>query len=494
MRYTSNQFREKQKKTKITAAVLTVLVLTGVGYVVFNKVTDDRFPDATPRIGDGVNTSTPSGRGLPPFIYSMRTAWTEPVYDDFQLDSLTDLGITYAQGLPSFFWAATESGPNGDFMKWGVTDGQMDKLSARGIKVIPFLQTPKLRGLHWDQSILRTDPRYAEEYGEYAYEVVSRYKNHPAWSGVVAVWGGSSDIWDRENNVNDPEIVVPLLNAVYDGIKRADPNTIVVGFNMGTDTMSEAEWIEWHERAFRLNPRFDWFGVQTHSVPVGTIPGNQYAGLMGIANIRRFLDTRGYGKKPMFLNEGGFHIFNSGYTEQSQAEQAVQTYVSSRALSESINLKGWVYFTLFGDGDSAKNCGESNDGDNWGIMTCLDLSNPLEKPQPRVAYRALKTLFSTINFSAYAYEATEKGAPNQTAPFVFRFAKSDNRSAKLWVVFSPRRFVKGGSEPVRQDVTINISPARQATRVDILGNQTTVRADGDGNVTVRSGSSPIFVR
>ena len=440
--------------------------------------------------GVTVTPASPVARIIPPFIFAMRTSWPNPAIDDFQLNAVNDLGMRYVQGTPSFIWLSGESGSNGNVYKWSEFDGHMNKLAARGQKVIAFLMLPKLAGLHWNQSILRTDPRYRAEYEEYAYEIVNRYKNHPAWSGIVSVWGASSDVWGG-TPFNEPEVEIPLLNAAYDGIKRADPNTIVVGFNMATTFTDGADWEQWHRRAFNLSPKFDWFGIQTHSVPVGAMHSdNIYGGMMGLMNIRRFLDERGYADKPIFQNEGGFHIFNSIFNQQSQAEQAVETFVTVRALN--INIKGWVYFTMFGTVTSSSRCGANEDGDNWGIMSCA-VEPYTSLPQPRPAYRALQTLFNTVDFDAYNYEATESSfVANQIAPFVFRFVKATNQSTKLWVVFSPRSI--SGAEPSTQNVSINISPALQAIKIEILGNQSAVQADASGNISVQSTASPVFIR
>src|SRR3990172_5417882 len=79
----------------------------------------------------------------------------------------------------------------------------------------------------------RNDSRLPPEYGEFAYEVVKRYSSHPAWPGIVAVFGGSSDVFG-EHPWHEPEVQVPLINAAYDGVKRANASTIVVGINLAT--------------------------------------------------------------------------------------------------------------------------------------------------------------------------------------------------------------------------------------------------------------------
>ena len=237
---------------------------------------------------------------LPPFVVTVR-AYGGAGHDAAQLASMQDLGLEYIHGFVGFNWDLIET--QDDDWKWDWVDERMDLAAEFGLRVIPFLMIPK-EDLPW---LTRTDPRMPEEYGEYAYEFTRRYRGHSAWSGLVAVWGGSSDILVGDYPGLAPEVVVPLLNAAYEGIKRADPETIVIGFNMATTASSAEQWEQWRERAFALGPLFDWFGVQSHNVLVTELedPG-AYAGLMGLTNVRAFLDAHGYGDRPLFLNEGGF--------------------------------------------------------------------------------------------------------------------------------------------------------------------------------------------
>ncbi|MEW5941038.1 MAG: hypothetical protein AB1750_15330 [Chloroflexota bacterium] len=410
---------------------------------------------------------------LPPFIYTVR-AYGGGGYDQFQCETMKQMGLEYVQGLVDFSWVNLQRGY--DIWKWEATDAQMDALAKCGMKTIAFTITPKLEGLHWDESVRRDDPRYVEAYGEFAYRLVERYHDHPAWSGLVTVWGGSSDVWG-ESWAGEPRVVVPLMNAAYDGIKRADPNTIVAGFNMATTFTTGEDWKQWHERAFAFNPRFDWFGVQSHAVPpTMIIPDNIYAGLAGLTNVRRFLDEHGYADKPMWLNEGGFPYGEDlgGLPEDIHAQFVAETFLLAPALG--IDLRGWVYFQYF---DKTRNA------DDMGLMTTLAESDP---PRPRLAWTALQTLFAQVSFFDYAFVSRISGEFNQPDPYVLLFARPDG--ARLWAIFSPR--VKKG-EPVNQPTTIHIAPAGRAILVSMLGEQLEVVADANGNVTVASSAEPVYV-
>src|SRR4030042_5205450 len=143
---------------------------------------------------EGRPASTAVARALPEFVCTVR-AYGGAGYDDFQRRSMKELGLDYVQGLVDFTWGNIERGDN--VWKWIATDEQMDQLARAGLKVIAFLILPKSPGLPWDETILRTDPTFAPQYEEFAYQFVNRYHKHPAWSGLIAVWGGSSDVFGQ---------------------------------------------------------------------------------------------------------------------------------------------------------------------------------------------------------------------------------------------------------------------------------------------------------
>jgi hypothetical protein len=421
-------------------------------------------------------------RALPEFIPTVR-AYGGAGYDDFQRRSMRKLGLGYVQGLVDFTWDHIERGDN--VWKWVVADEQMDRLAESGLKVVAFLICPKSPGLPWDETITRADPRFATQYEEFAYHLVDRYHSHPAWSGLIAVWGGSSDVFG-EHPFHDPEVQVPLLNAAYRGVKRADPATIVISFNLSTSISTPRQWEDWFERAFAMGPQFDWFGLHTYHAPVTCMGGPEsYAGVLGFANVRKFLDRYGYADKPLWLNEGGFNCGADlgGLPERTHAEQAIQAYIVSRTLD--VNLKGWVYFEYF----SKTHLFEGSQADP-GLMSSLDQHNP---PEPRPAWLALQTLIRTVEFFDYDFDARLSGTYNEPSPpFVYRFRGRRTPSDRLWVVFSG--WGTGKRKPVDQEVAIDVSPVSRVTQIDMLGSQTTIPSDASGRVTVTSTSSPVYLK
>ncbi len=431
---------------------------------------------------EGVAQVAAEDRTLPEFVCTVR-AYGGAGYDEFQRGSMRELGLDYVQGLVDFTWDHIERGDN--IWKWIAADEQMDQLARSGLKVIAFLICPKSLGLPWDESIHRADPRFAAQYGEFAYQVVNRYHKYPAWSGLIAVWGGSSDVFG-EHPFHAPEVQVPLLNAAYEGVKRADPRTTVISFNLSTSISTPRQWEDWFERAFALRPKFDWFGLHTYHVPVTSLDSpDDYAGAIGLTNVRKFLDRHGYADKPLWLNEGGFNCGEDlgGLAEQAHAEQVVEAYIVSRTLG--VNLKGWVYFEYF----SKTHLFEESSADP-GLMTALDQHKP---PQPRLAWRALQTLIKTVGFFDYDFDTQVSGTYNEhVPPFVYRFRGRSKPTDMLWVAFSGPGTNK--RQPVAQDITIDIAPATRATVIDMLGTQKVLQPDSSGHVTVTAGSAPIYLK
>ncbi len=416
----------------------------------------------------------------PDFIFTVRS-YNGAGYDEFQRTSMNDLGLEHVQGLADFMWENIEA--ENDEWKWDGTDAGMDALSQAGLKVIPFIQCPKIVGLPWDSTITRDDPVFIAEYQEFAYEVASRYHDHPAWSGLVALMGASSDIWDHSEPLTDPEVVVPLMNAAYDGIKQADSSIIIIGFNFGSGISTE-EWEEYHTRAFALSPKFDWYSAHCHDLPVTLIdPAGSYGGVYGLTNIRSFLDSYGYTDKAIWMNEGGFRCGEDlgGISEERQAEQIIESYIVPRALD--IDFNGWVYFEYF------SKTHEFEGGADFGLMTPLDEHDP---PEPRTAWTALQVLIKTVQFFDYEFDAKLSGEFGESSPpFVYRFVHQSNPLSQLYIIFSPWL---PPEDPIEQTVVLNIAPATYCVRIDMLGEQNTILANASGAVAVTSTSSPTYLK
>jgi hypothetical protein len=269
--------------------------------------------------------------------------------------------------------------------------------------------------------------------------------------------------------------------AGYDQFQRGSMRELGLDYVQG---LVDFTW-DHVERAFALRPKFDWFGLHTYHVPVTSLDSpDAYAGVIGLTNVRKFLDRHGYADKALWLNEGGFNCGEDlgGLPEQTHAEQVVETYVVSRTLG--VNLKGWVYFEYF----SKTHLFEGSSADP-GLMTALDQHKP---PRPRLAWRALQTLIKTVKFFEYDFDTKTSGAYNEPVPpLVYRFRHRSKPADMLWVVFSGWGTNK--RKPATQEVTINIAPMSRAVAIDMRGAERVLQADSSGNVTVTAGGAPIYL-
>ena len=418
-------------------------------------------------------TATAGAAAAPPgFIPAVR-AYRGAGYEDFQIRSMRELGVGYIEGLPDFSWAEVE--PADDAWKWDAADEQMDALAAAGLRSIAVAAFAP-EGLPWDETVPREAPRYAEEFGEFAFEMAGRYHGHPAWSGLVAVESGGPDANDSVYLTADPETTVQLLNAAYDGIKRADPATTVIGFNL---PVAAADWEAFHDRALALEPKFDWFGVRSDGIPATWLTDpDGYGGALGLINVRRFLNGHGFADASLWVNGAGF----GGGDGQTQAEQVVEAFILARTLG--VDLRGWVYADYF------TGSRRSDEGADTGLMMPLDEHDP---PQARPAWHALQTLVRQVGFFEFDYAATLSGEFNYASPpFVIKFADPNRAEHILWIVFSPPGAF-GVEGYVDADLLIDISPAQEVRRIGMMGEEEVLPTDSGGTVEVKSTRSPVYL-
>ena len=128
------------------------------------------------------------------------------------LRALGEIGATWARNeIP---WGAVEPRPG--VFRWEKWDRVVDNLRARDYHILGMLcyWTPWVKP-HSDEAIAA--------FGRYSERLARRYR------GRVAAW----EVWN-EPNLHDywqstPERYVQLMRAAYEGVKRGDPDAIVVG-------------------------------------------------------------------------------------------------------------------------------------------------------------------------------------------------------------------------------------------------------------------------
>jgi hypothetical protein len=128
------------------------------------------------------------------------------------LEELDRLSLDWARTeIP---WAGVE--PERGRFDWQRWDGVVDGLRARNYRVLGML-------CYWTAWVDPHSDAAIEEFGRYAERVARRYR------GRVGAW----EIWNEPNERTfwqaTPERYVRLMRAAYEGVKRGDPDVIVLG-------------------------------------------------------------------------------------------------------------------------------------------------------------------------------------------------------------------------------------------------------------------------
>lgn len=128
------------------------------------------------------------------------------------LEKLDQLSLGWARTeIP---WAGVEPQPGQfDWKRW---DGVVTGLRAHHYQVLGML-------CYWTSWVQPEDDEAIEAFGRYAERVARRYR------GQVAAW----EIWNEPNErtfwASTPERYVRLMQAAYQGVKRGDPDALVIG-------------------------------------------------------------------------------------------------------------------------------------------------------------------------------------------------------------------------------------------------------------------------
>lgn len=128
------------------------------------------------------------------------------------LAHLDDLSLDWARTeIP---WAGIE--PQRGRFSWQRWDGVVDGLRARHYRILGML-------CYWTPWVEPYSDTAIDEFGRYAERVARRYR------GRVAAW----EIWNEPNErtywSSTPERYARLMRAAYEGVKRGDPDAVVVG-------------------------------------------------------------------------------------------------------------------------------------------------------------------------------------------------------------------------------------------------------------------------
>ena len=146
--------------------------------------------------------------------------WWRPEVASRDLGLIKDMGFRWTKQV--FSWADIEGAKKGHY-NWGQSDQVVRLAEEAGIKLLARLD----RAPAWTGAGAPNGPpeRY-EDFGDFCYEVASRYKGR---IHAIEVWNEQNldREWDTAEGVNAARYV-EMLRLSYQAIKSRDPNIIVI--------------------------------------------------------------------------------------------------------------------------------------------------------------------------------------------------------------------------------------------------------------------------
>lgn len=343
-------------------------------------------PMPTPQVVELVNSPSPA--------IQTNMWWNEEIAER-DLDLVEGLGFHWMK--QSFAWRDIEGNAKGAY-DWYRADGIVDSAEKRGLNLIVRLD----RQPFWSQAdggavhLENAPPGDYANFGDFCFAVASRYKGriraYQVWNepNLAREWGGDAP---------DPEAYTELLKHCYEGIKRGDPDALVISAGMaptGTGLPIALPDDEFIRRMYEAGAAqyMDMLGVNApgYAAPPETSPeeaaatvaygGYRWATFRHVEDIRALMVEMGDGHKQIAILEMGWTTDpnNPDYswfrvTEEQQAEYLVNAYQ-------------WAY-------------------DHWrpwiGIMTTIYIADPYWTPNMEQYWWAitLPDFPSTVTRPAY---------------------------------------------------------------------------------------------
>ena len=273
------------------------------------------------------------------------------------LNAIQDVGFTWVKQQAQ--WKDME-GPQGNYA-WGELDRIVDAVTARGLN----LMVSVVKAPEWATGGGNGYPRNPEDFGRFMQAMAKHYE------GRVAAY----ELWNEENLIHesgdlDPRLYFDLLKAGYLGVKRGDPNAVVI---MGAltptgihDPNLAQEDTVYLEMLYRINNGeirnyFDVLGSHPYGYnnpPETMWPDNPSTAreftthgqfyYRRVEQQRAVMQEFGESQKQIWVTEWGWcsDFREGGYNECAQNTQEDQARYAVRALQLSRAQHPWMGVTF----------------------------------------------------------------------------------------------------------------------------------------------------
>ena len=354
--------------------------LKGVGALAYLRLTQ-RPPRTDPFVPIAHSGLSPYG------INTFLEQEVEPEKIDLSLRLIADAGFYWIR--QEFPWEAIEISGKGDYWdrRWNVSaweryDLIVDLAEKHGLEIIARLDNPPA----WSREIggapgwEMAPPDNYEDYGDFVYTVVSRYKGRIRY---YQIWNEPNIYPEWGDQPADPKGYVELLKIAYRRAKEADPNCVIVAAGLAQTTeetplefgprnVSDLLYLEWMYQA-GLQGHFDIMGAQVYGLWTGAYDRRVSRDRSNFARpqmLRDIMVRYGDADKPIWATEVGWNALPEDFpafanygrvSEEKQAVYAIEAYQRAarewpwmgvmnywffRRATDSEKNQAWYYFRM----------------------------------------------------------------------------------------------------------------------------------------------------
>jgi hypothetical protein len=278
----------------------------------------------------------------------------EPWKLDKTLQMASQAGIGWVK--QQFSWEEVEPRRKGEFLEpatksssWGKFDAIVTACEKHDLRIIARLDRPP----DWtrqDNSYKERPPDNFQDYGDYVYEFVKRYRGRIDY---IQIWNEPNIFPEWGNRPVDPTQYVELLKIAYRRAKEANPNVHVLcaplAITLGQPHPEPGKWtamndIDYLEEMYKAGAAryFDIYSANAFGMdrPPDDLPDPSVLNFQRVLLHREVMERYGDGHKAVWFNEYGWNAAPESFpedrlvwqrvTEREQADYSVRGITMAR--------------------------------------------------------------------------------------------------------------------------------------------------------------------
>jgi len=287
----------------------------------------------------------------------------EPWKRDMTLRMAAQAGIGWVK--QHFPWEVLEPQRKGEFLEpvhkgssWAKYDEIVSACEAYGLRIVARLDRPPA----WtreDNTHSEAPPDNYEDYGDFVYEFVSRYKGRIQY---IQIWNEPNIYPEWGNRPVSPVEYTELLKVAYRRAKEADPNVYVLSaplaFTFGEPHPEPGKWRSMNDLAFLegmyeagAGAYFDVYSANAFGMdrPPEDPPDPNVLNFQRVLLHREIMVRYGDGDKPVWFNEYGWNAAPEGFPPDKLIWQRVSDSAQAAYTVRGIEMarEEWPWAGVF---------------------------------------------------------------------------------------------------------------------------------------------------